>query len=143
MAVRLRLQGHDGFVNYLRELPDTVAARVRVIVYRRANAAKTRIQAAYPPRDPTSKTKFPPLASTMVVEPADVSRTHPRAILNQPSMLGRWYEVGTPDRYTKKRQYRGRMPALPTFVPPAVAERRQMALEIEAVLDELGFTVTR
>lgn len=143
MAATLRWTGHYEFINQLQQLPDTVTAAMREIVYRRAHAARTGIQPLYPPRDPKSRSTFPPLASTLTVEAADVSVHHPRAVLNQASILGRWYEDGTPDRYTKAGHYRGRMPALPTFVPTAVAEKRQMRLEIEAVLVELGFRVSR
>lgn len=142
MAVRLRLQGHDGFVNYLRALPETVAAEVAQIVHQAPVTAKERIGPAYPPRDPTSHSKFPPLASTLTTRNEDRTPMHPRAVLDQPSMLGRWYDVGTPERFTKKGQPRGRMPAKPTFVPPALAERRQMAIAIAAVLERLGFRVT-
>src|SRR5262249_51538623 len=121
----------------------TVAERAHGIVYTTAEYTRDELRRAYPPRNPTSRSRFEPLRDVWYVQGRDKGALHPRAQVMHREILATWHEEGTKDRVTKKGWQRGRMPAAPVFVPIVVRHRRVMNETLVQLAESVGLTVTR
>jgi|SRR5215468_7657559 len=145
--VRLVLEGVDQFEQALAQLPPTFAERAHGIVYTSAAYTRDELRRTYPPRRPTSRSRFEPLRDVWSVQGRDKGPLHARAQVIHREILAQWYEEGTKDRVTRQGWARGRMhgkvPVAPVFVPIVMRNRRIMNEALVQLAESVGLTVTR
>lgn len=124
--------GLDSFIQELQTLTANLVVEANQILVLSAQDARRDIAAAYPAKTGTLKRGLvlrP--AKGLVLSGAELVQTAPHGYI---------FEHGTVDRENKAGQYRGRMPARPTFFPIAEAYRRTAIRDVTFLLYQHGAT---
>jgi hypothetical protein len=136
MAARVRWTGLDAFRKALQTLPDTLTGEAGRIIEGSANAAAVSIRSAYGGHQRSGR-----LQDSVVVEARKPGRFGVRFTVRAKAKHAHLFEFGSVARYTKAGEFRGRMPARPTFVPLYRSRQRRMYDELKVLLTRHGLLV--
>jgi hypothetical protein len=132
MSSQVRFEGLAELQAALRALPAQLLEEATAIVEGTANGAHSEIGGKYPAGPLRDR-----LTLTMSHNTAGVL-----AVLRQPMKEAGWFEKGTEARHTATGANRGRMPAQKVFLPVYYRRRRQMWVDLKAMVERHGLTVT-
>lgn len=132
----------DALAQAIDALPDHLQAEADQVVSGAAKRTAARIRARYRQAKSDVDTRKH-LADSVTTRTTVKNRGSVAARVAVTAPHAHLYEYGTAVRRTKAGAGRGTMPAQPTLVPAAIAERETMVSELVALVEAQGFTVRR
>lgn len=132
--IKFRLGGVTVQQSKFKEFPSFLAARAQASLVSLATTVAADIAASYPQRSGK-------LAAAMTVK-SQPRKTTARVVIVNRAKYALAYEFGSKPRTTKKKAWRGRMPAANNFVPRIMKAREQMIPRVAAIMRAEGLTVT-
>lgn len=136
MPARVRWTGLDAFRRAMQTDPDRLTGESGRIIEGNANAAGVALRTAYGAHRRSGK-----LQDSVVVDERKPGRFGIRFTVRVKAKHAHLFEFGSVARYTKLGEFRGRMPARPTFIPIHRKWQRRMYDELKVMLTRHGYLV--
>lgn len=138
--------GMEELKEALRHLPADLTAEAGHIIEGAGNAAAATIKAGYPvlatPQGPKSNAGRPgELRDKLVVEKVSAGQFGAAVVVKNTSKLAHLFENGTQARHSAFGN-RGAMPANHLFLSTVIRRRRQMVVDLKAMVERKGLTVS-